>query len=171
MEGEVWPIRTPRHKSAKSAQLRWVSTPITLERNDLPTIANAVTTVLTADEVPRFRGGRNGQIEFDSYKANLSTPQSAVVRNLALLGSATLPDLIRESGVEDAARILKSVLRKFTWLKPYIAMPGRAYSGGYSTTIAIEWRSGVARIATPRGVSPLTKRYPIWAPLDRGVIR
>jgi hypothetical protein len=66
----------------------------------------------------------------------LTEPEDAVLAALVESRSATIDELRRKSGYEDAAKILKRIVKKFTQLAPFITLPGGRGRGGYRTTIA-----------------------------------
>jgi hypothetical protein len=75
----------------------------------------------------RFRVGR--------VTIKLDVTQASVLESLVRLEAASLDELRKESGCNDAARILKRIKQSHPPLAPFITLPGRKGHGGYRTTI------------------------------------
>lgn len=65
----------------------------------------------------------------------LEGSQAYVLEALVELRAATKDDLVRQSGVDDAPRVLRTIRKANDLLAPAIRLPGGKGKGGYATTI------------------------------------
>lgn len=79
-----------------------------------------------------YLGG--GRLRIGTVTVALEGQEELVLEALVDLQAATKMQLERESGVSDAVRILKGIVKKHS-LEGYVTSPGRRGAGGYQTTI------------------------------------
>ncbi len=77
----------------------------------------------------------DGCFEVGSEAIKLESAQASVLESLVTLRAATKSELVRQSGVADAPRVLKQIKRQVPVLSRFILIPGRRGKGGYRTTI------------------------------------
>lgn len=95
----------------------------------------AIAALAKADKVSEcvYLGG--GRLVADGTSITLESAESDVIETLVQDRTCDLPTLIFKSHQPKAARLLKRIINKHGFLKPYIKLPGGRGKGGYSTTI------------------------------------
>lgn len=80
-------------------------------------------------------GDRKYQVN-DGAPFVLQEGEDFVLRSLIDLGGAAdKPTLVRQTGKDDAPRVLRRIRAKYSSLAPFIVLPGRKGKGGYQTEI------------------------------------
>lgn len=88
--------------------------------------------------VARYLGDGRYQVG-DDAPLKLQESENHVLASLIDLGgSASKPELVLQTGKDDAPRVLRSIKEKYRRLAKFIFLPGGKGKGGYRTTIRVD---------------------------------